>query len=70
MLTDFNPNDVTELDALITGKTVASVLSNRDGMNDRLVFVFTDGSTLELEYDYIYGYEIRPTADKDHDAPA
>ena len=61
MLTDFNPNDVTELDALITGKTVASVLSNREAMNDRLIFVFTDGSMLELEYDYIYGYEMRPT---------
>ena len=61
MITDFNPNDVTELARLISGKVIAEVLSDREGMNDRLVFVFADGSMLELEYDYIYAYEMRPT---------
>ena len=57
---DFNPNDIAELARLISGKTIAGVLSDRDGMNDRLIFVFTDGTMLELEYDYIYEYEMRP----------
>ena len=56
---DFNPNNVTELNDLISGKTIASILTDRDGINDRLIFVFTDGSMLELEYEYIYQFDIR-----------
>jgi len=59
MATDFNPNDITELSELIRGKTISSVSSDREGMNDRLIFNFTDGSMLELEYEYIYQFDIR-----------
>jgi hypothetical protein len=54
---DFNQNDISKLNGFISGKTIVSILSDRDGMNDRLVFQFTDGSYFELEYDYIYSYE-------------
>ena len=56
---DFNPNDISELNRLIIGKRIASIQSDRDGMNDRLVFQFTDGSSFELEYDYIYEFEYK-----------
>ena len=61
MAIDFNPNDVTEMNDLVSGKTIASILSDREGMNDRLIFVFTDGSSMEIEYDYIYEYGVKFT---------
>lgn len=56
---DFNPNDISKLNELISGKTISSILSDREGMNDRLIFNFTDGSYFEIEYDYIYTFEYK-----------
>ena len=66
---DFNPNDITELNDLVSGKTIASVSSDRAGMNDHLIFEFTDGSVLEIEYDYIYEYDLKFTQPKPKAAP-
>ena len=58
-LTEFNPNDVSELSKAVSGKTIVSVESDRSGMDDYLIFHFTDGTSLYIRYDYIYEYAVK-----------
>ena len=47
-LTEFNPNDVSELSKAVSGKTIAHVESDNSGMDDYLIFHFTDGTSLYI----------------------
>ena len=58
-LTEFNPNDVSELSKAVSGKTIASVESDRSGMDDYLIFHYADGTSLYIRYDYIYEYAVK-----------
>ena len=40
------------------GKTVASVDIDDAGMEEFLLFHFTDGSVLRIRYDYLYEWEL------------
>lgn len=57
--TDFirstSPGEISEH---ISGKTIASVVDD-DGMDDWLVFKFTDGTSLHIRYDWIYEWYLK-----------
>ena len=46
------------LKELITGKEIKNVLLYSRSADDYLTFVFTDGTSLEIRYDWIYGWEL------------
>jgi hypothetical protein len=55
---DIYEESVVEMSKKIKSKTVKSV-SIEEGLCDFLVFVFDDGTILKIQYDYLYGYEIK-----------
>ena len=58
-LTEFHPNDVSELSKAVSGKTIASVESDNSGADDYLIFHYADGTSLYIRYDYIYEYAVK-----------
>lgn len=56
---DYNPHtSPVEITKLIAGKVVRECVS-RDGMNGLFVIIFEDGTELEIEYDWLYGWEFK-----------
>lgn len=56
---DFNPNDSGPfITSAVAGKAVKDVIIDNEGMDDYLVFNFTDGTSLRIRYDYIYEWSL------------
>ena len=49
-----------EITKLVADKVVQDISSVDRYPNEHLTFTFTDGSTLEFEYDYMYEWRYRP----------
>ena len=43
---------------LLKGKTIKHVLQYSRFQDNYLAFVFTDGTSLEIRYDWLYGWEL------------
>lgn len=54
-----NDKSASDITALVSGKTISKVEHVDDRMNSVIRFVFTDGSILELEYDWMYEWEVK-----------
>ena len=55
---EFSPYNLDELKESITGKTISGVTIDDRASNNRLIFNFSDGSNLMIEYDWIYEWEM------------
>ena len=42
----------------VNGKTLINVLQYSRSSDDFLTLVFTDGTSLEIRYDWLYGWEL------------
>jgi hypothetical protein len=54
---EFSETDTKELSKLISGRIIQSVKIEY-GYKDFLVFTFTTGSTLKIDYDWLYGWNV------------
>lgn len=55
---EFHRDEMAELTRLVKGKAIEAI-STDEGQNDFLVFTFTDGTKLLIEYDWIYEWTIQ-----------
>jgi hypothetical protein len=62
MTEEFTSGVVGEMTERVRGKAIQAVEVDDTGMNERIVFRFTDGSSLSLEYDWIYEWEYKERA--------
>ena len=53
---EFTEND--GLAELLKGKTIKNILQYSRFQDDFLTFVFTDGTSLEIRYDWLYEWEL------------
>lgn len=54
-----NDTSAIVISTLLSGKTLERVEHVEDRMNSIIRFIFTDGTVLELEYDWMYGWEVK-----------
>ena len=54
---EFGQDEIGALSNLVKGRIIQSI-ELCYGMNDKIVFHFTSGSSLEVEYDYLYGWKV------------
>ncbi len=56
---EFEPYDLEEFESSAIGKTITDISVDDSGLNNKLVFNFTDGTSLRIEYDWLYTWEVR-----------
>lgn len=61
-MNNFNPNPDTsdiEMTEAVNGKTITRVETKSEQSDSWLVFHFTDGTSLNIRYDWIYGWNVK-----------
>jgi len=61
---DFMSDNLNDLNARLKGKTISMISLDDTGINNKLIFNFSDGQNLFIEYDWIYEYEISNSEEK------
>lgn len=60
---ELNFTTVHSMSKKINGRTIKSVDFESESIDNFLVFEFTDGTSLWINYDYLYDYELRGSED-------
>jgi hypothetical protein len=57
-LEEFTPEDLDSIKKAIVGKSISDVSTDLEHNNKVLILHFSDGSKLNIDYDWIYGWSI------------
>lgn len=53
---EFVSND--GLSEIVSGKTIKNISMYSDSMDDYLAFIFVDGTSLHIKYDWLYDWQL------------
>lgn len=59
---EFSRTAIKKVGATLAGKILKSIRVDDDHANDILIFGFTDGSELKIQYEWAYSYDLTPGA--------
>ena len=55
---EYGHRTIEEMSRLIKGKMIVRCVIDNEGMDNKLVFYFSDGTSLRIVYDWIYEWEV------------